>query len=67
MSEHEIYKQCLLNGIDLNYKKLSLCHLRNYNINRGYQVHLDTGKPFSHIYDDIDVAIDKFILLKNDK
>ena len=68
MNEKDVYKFCLQKDIDLQYNKLSLANLYNYNIKRGgYQVHLDGQKSFSKIYRNIDDAINKFVELKNAK
>ena len=69
--EQKICAWCVLNGIDLQYQKISFADLRNsrYNHikdNRQYQVHSDDSKaPWSAIYDDINAAAWKFIELKS--
>lgn len=65
MSELDIYINCLYNKVDLQYKKISLCDLSNYNIKRkGFQVHSDGRESFSQIYYNINEAVKKFIELK---
>ena len=65
-----LYQACVEEGINLQYGKLSLCDLRNFNYsqvydNRKYQVHSDDYKyPWSMIYDDIMPAVQKFLELK---
>lgn len=65
MNEFDVYKFCLENYIDINYKRVSLCNLRNYGINRQYQVHAEGKNVYSNIFADLDTAINKFIELKN--
>jgi len=62
-------KFLLSQGIDINFNKLSASRIeRGLGNNRKiqYQVHSSyKGFVFSHLYDDIDVAIDKFMLIFN--
>ena len=61
---------CIEEDMSIQYGKLSLCDLRNFNHsmlydNRRYQVHSEDVKyPFSAIYDDVEPAIEKFLELK---
>ena len=69
--EHQLFKLCISEGVDLSYGKLSLCDLRNYwyahvRRDRRYQVHSEDNKlKWSGIYDDLDAAINKFIHIKH--
>jgi len=68
--EINLYAWCLHEGLSLEYGKLSLCDLRNFNYsqvknNRKYQVHCEEhNNIFSLIYDELEPAIEKFIELK---
>lgn len=69
--EINLYSWCLFQGVSLEYGKLSLCDLRNFNYSqvkndRRYQVHCeDYRNPFSAIYDEVEPAVTKFIELKS--
>jgi hypothetical protein len=69
--EENLYAWCLHNGVNLEYGKLSLCDLRNFNYSqikndRRYQVHCeDYNYGCSMIYDNISSAVAKFIELKS--
>lgn len=76
MTEQELVKKSLLQGYALEVGKLTICCINNYYKNFGdevkFQVHCDhwkvldkEGNPFSEIYEKIDDAVDKFILLKH--
>ena len=66
----ELIKWAVMEGIDLQYGKLSLCDLRNYRYSnirddRKYQVHSEDRRyPWSGIYDDLDPAARKFLELR---
>ena len=66
MTDKEIYKQCLLDGIDLLYKRIMLCNLRRRDNNKyRYQVHSEMSNiQYSELFFDLDKAISKFIELK---
>ena len=61
---------CLLEGLSIEYGRLSLCDLRDYRHSiifddRRYQVHSDDKKhPWSGLYDEMEPAIEKFLELK---
>lgn len=65
----EIYKQVLLDGCSVEYYRLSIAKMpRHVYLNprtNCYQVHCDHYKfQFSHLYEDVDDAIEKFLELK---
>jgi len=68
--EKSLYEWCLDQGVNLEYGKLSLCDLRNFQYSnvrndRRYQVHSDDNKnPWSMIYDETGPAVTKFMELK---
>lgn len=68
--EKSLYAWCLNQGVNLQYGKLSLCDLRNFQYSnvrndRKYQVHCDDPKnQWSMIYDEVSPAISKFMELK---
>jgi hypothetical protein len=65
-STFEICKKALNLGLDLQYKKLLICHLNNHGVNRdAYQVDCPGRRPFSKLYSSIDDAVKQFIELKN--
>lgn len=68
MTEKELYKKCILDGIDLDYNKLSLCTLYNARFKPRlfkYQVHSDNFHlKFSEMFISLEDALDKFIELK---
>lgn len=65
MSEFDTYIKCLYHHVDIQYKKISLCDLSNFNLKRkGFQVHSDGREQFSQIYYNINDAVKKFIELK---
>lgn len=71
MNEFDLYKQCIVEGVDLQYGKLSLCDLQNYKWNelrdlkKRYQVHSDDPKClWSAVYDNVDAAVTKFCEIK---
>lgn len=70
MSAFGIIKQLLLDGVEFQYGKLSLCDLNKYStlkLHRRYQVYCDDRKEkFFFVYKDkdIDQAIIKFFELK---
>lgn len=69
--EISLYAWCIHQGLSLQYGKLSLCDLRNFQYsqvknNRKYQVHCDDYQySFSGIYEELQPAIVKFIELKS--
>lgn len=71
MQENEIVKWAVKNKYNLSYKGLVICDLREHLPERrsndyDYQVHCDNKDfKFSHIYNDLDIAVDKFILISN--
>ena len=71
MSETNYYRRVLLDGCSIEYKKLSICDLRDYynfyrrRKNPIYQVHCDDSKNrFSKIYKDINDAVNIFNEIK---
>ena len=65
---HQYYKNVLLDGCAIEYKKLSICDLRDYYnfYNRRkdplYQVHCDDIRhKFSKVYKDINDAVRSFV------
>ena len=68
--EENLWSWCIYSGVNLEYGKLSLCDLRNFNhsaisTNRRYQVHSDDHYyPCSMIYDELRPAVLKFMELK---
>jgi len=66
-----LYEWCISQGVNLQYGKVSLCDLRNFNYsqvynNRRYQVHSDDPKcQWSMIYDELKPAVQKFVELLN--
>ena len=68
--EKLLYQWCIQEGVNIEYGKLSLCDLRNFNYSqvkndRKYQVHCeDNNCPWSMIYDTLSPAVNKFIELK---
>jgi hypothetical protein len=71
VQEISLYMWCIDQGVNIEYGKLSLCDLRNFRYsnvynNRQYQVHCeDSRHPWSMIYDDLHIAVIKFIELKS--
>lgn len=70
--ENDIVKWIVEQRYNLSYKGLVICDLREFlpdrrsNDNYNYQVHCDNKDfKFSHIYNDLDIAVDKFILISN--
>lgn len=65
-----LYLWCLEENLSISYGRLSLCDLRNFKYsdvkyNRRYQVHCeDSRNSFSAIYDDAEIAVNKFMELK---
>ena len=66
MNEQQLYKACLENNVDLQYKRLTLCIPPKRLLNKHeYQVHCeDSRAKFSKLYSDPEEAVDKFIELK---
>ena len=68
--QDQLYAWCLEEDLSIEYGKLSLCDLRNFNYSnvyydRRYQVHCDDPKhQHSIIYTKIEPAIAKFRELK---
>lgn len=66
-----LYSWCVEEGVNLQYGKLSLCDLRNFNYSqlktdRKYQVHCDDYTySWSMIYDNLNSAVHKFLELKD--
>jgi hypothetical protein len=60
------YKELLLDGSSIEYKKISICNIKNHlktfnNYRPLYQVHSDNPKmKFSDLYNNLDDAVDKF-------
>lgn len=54
-------------GISVDYKKLSICRIeRGLGNERKVQFQVDCNyrsHVFSHLYDDIDIAVDKFLAI----
>ena len=69
--ENDIVKYVVQQKYNLSHKGLVICDLREHLPNRisnnyDYQVHCDDKDfKFSHIYNDLDIAVDKFILISN--
>jgi hypothetical protein len=68
---NDYYKNVLLDGCSIEYKKLSICDLRDYydfysrRKTPIYQVHChDSKHRFSKIYDNVGDAINRFVELK---
>lgn len=80
MNQHQMYKEIILDGCSIEIGKLSLCCINRYIKNAvkasskiQFQVHCEhykmvhpDGNVFSELYDDLDVAIDKFLMLKSE-
>ena len=71
VNDNNYYKSVLLDGCSIEYKRLSICDLRDYyNFYRRrkdpiYQVHCDDSKNrFSKVYKNISDAVNTFIELK---
>lgn len=71
MEMKQDYKAVIFSGCAIEYKKISLCDLRQVlgqyeRYTTGvYQVHSDNSRcKYSNIFKDIDEAVDKFIELK---
>ena len=68
--EAKVIEKLIKNGVSLSYKNglLTICDLNDSNVKRDskkYQVHCEDKKYFmSELYDDIEIAVDKFLLLK---
>ena len=68
--EQMLYEWCINEGVNIEYGKLSLCDLKNFNysqisFNRRYQVHCeDKNCPWSMIYEQLSPAVCKFVELK---
>ena len=56
-------------GMDVNFKRLSICRIeRGLADKRKVQYQVESNYKamvFSHLYDDMDIAIDKFMLVFN--
>lgn len=71
MQEQNIIRQLIENKYTVQYKDLSICDLREYLPDRksngyDYQVHCDNKKySFSHLYNELDIAVDKFVGIKH--
>ncbi len=73
MTDNQIYRSIILDGcsVETNDRQVSLCLIDDYYKHRhgkkkGYQVHSIHRKfRFTEIYDDLDAAVDKFLLIKN--
>ncbi len=71
MDKVKLYKDVLHDGCSIEIGKLSLCCIDHY-INRRdrevrFQVHSEHHKfKFSELYEDCEVAVDKFLLLKKE-
>lgn len=63
----EDYKSVIFSGCSIEYNKIHICNLRNYNkrivADNEYQVWSDKHKEYK-IYKNIDDAVNKFIELK---
>ena len=80
MNQHQIYKEIILDGCSVEIGKLSLCCINKYiknepkaNSRLQFQVHCEhykmlkqDGNVFSELYDSLDTAIDKFLMLKSE-
>ena len=70
VQQKNLYAWCIEEGNSIQYGKLSLCDLRNFQYSdvyddRKYQVHCDDQKfPCSKIYNEIGPAIEKFLEIK---
>ncbi len=66
----EDYKSVIFSGCSIEYKKISLCNLKNHNkrivADNEYQVWSDRHEEY-RIYKNIDEAVNKFIELKKRK
>lgn len=76
MTQNEIYKNVILDGCTIEIGKLSICCINNY-VKRHpivqFQVHCEhykmlkpDGNMFTELYDNLDIAIDKFLMLKGE-
>lgn len=69
--ENDMIKYLVQQKYNLSYQGLVICDLREHlpeRVSNGYnyQVHCDNKDfKFSHIYNDLDIAVDKFILISN--
>jgi hypothetical protein len=69
--ENEYIKYIVGKKYAVQFKDLTICDLREYLPDRksngyDYQVHCDNKKySFSHLYNNLDIAVDKFIGIKN--
>ena len=80
MTINEIYKNVILDGCSIEIGKLSLCCVNNYikvysktQCKIQFQVHCEhykmiksDGSPFTELYDSLDTAVDKFLMLKSE-
>lgn len=67
MNENEMYRGCLLRGVDVIYRRLTLCDLDGkINGKYKYQVHCEDGDfHCSEVFVGIIEAVNKFIEIKN--
>ena len=75
-----MYKEIILDGCSIEIGKLSLCYINHYikthpKVRNGplFQVHCEhhkmiksDGTPFSELYESLDDAVDKFLVLKSE-
>lgn len=71
MKNKDAITQLVNSGYDVDFKRLSICNIGNYVQMRGsmprrFQVEIQSSQiSFSEVYADLDVAVDKFIALRN--
>lgn len=71
MKNKDAITQLVDSGYDVDFKRLSICNIGNYvhmraNMSRRYQVFVDCPQVyFSEVYTELDIAVDKFIALRN--
>lgn len=71
---NDVYKSIILDGCSIEIGKLSLCCINHYvqkHPKLQFQVHCDhpkmlkdDGTVFTELYDSLDMAVDKFLMLK---
>lgn len=69
MNNRDKVQDLLREGFLIEYKKISLCNLRNYFSERAgqYQVHSENPRcKYSHLYRSEKDALDKFFELKKE-
>lgn len=76
MDAKELYKNVIYDGCSIEIGKLSICCINHWvkgHPSLQFQVHCDhprvlrpDGTIFSELYDELDIAVDKFLMLKGE-